>query len=709
MPWGFPMKVWMLLLLTFSYSAFSSEFTHIKLNADFEQYLTQTKSKSNASSKSLKVQSLSATPTTTTASALPGSSSIQSTLMNVLLGSTSPFPQDGEESPLYEEIRRNLETAHQNIGMAEVQNINRLNQQFNLGTSNFSGFSWQKPFGVVQVYADRQVTPNIFGQNWLVMDTFTFEIEATTFLEKLAKAGLSGMNGTEIGAFAGITFKRVYTYWHYANSYQDGLQIDFGKLFLPFVKFNQSGMETMEKEEVLKREDTWTAGAGGIITTPPLYNISFSGGALAQFDYQNVTTIQAGATADDKFKVGVLSKKTESASTTLELQLDFFKLIKFSLLRYDMNYEYSSGKEFTLGFNSTQWEKVKGSNDEGDELRSLLKGQGTVQKLEPYVVRLDDTTSSSLEQKGSILLWGKMQKQQTEQVRVIKDNVVRVFFKNYAQNVKIVQDFFSRIFSAVFYKIFKLPIGVNNAAIYSRQLTMEYEATNAQSTDPKINRIDSTEQFSFVLTQYYNAARTDRWLDRKYKNDLIWFVDNFTTLPKSYKTDIRNGVLKGPMLIESNLRVEKAGFQYLLSTPENDVFIQLAKVCGSKKTANWSSEASRKTMLERRQTGNEACVKELGLKFQGFKYDYVANYLQPSLAKFKDFITRYYKKTENISDLQAIFGAENTFINGKLTAKTNLGTSFNTAFSAGQFRGLGVIDTFKRSTGSRVPASIASE
>jgi hypothetical protein len=702
------MKVWMLLLLTVSSAANAVEFTHIKLNPEFEQYLTRTKSKSPVAktAKSMSMNALSVDNST-----VP-QNNMQARLMNVLLGTSmdSPIPVDGEDSLLYEEIRRHLDAAHRSIGLEQVQNINRLNQQFNLGTENFSGFSWQKPFGVVQVYADRQVQPNIFNPGkWLVRDTFTFQVDATTFLEKLAKAGFSGMNGTQIGAFAGISFKRVYTYWHYANSYQEGLSIDFSKLFLPFVKFNQKGMEVMGNEEILKREDTWTASSGGIISTPPLYDISFSGGVLAEYDYQNATSIQNSNTPEEKFKVGIISKKSATAAATLELQLDFFNLLKFSLLRYDMSYEYSDGKEVTLGFNPTQWEKIKAEGELNSELNSLLKGKGSVQKLEPYVVRLDENMSSATEQRGSILLWGKMQKQKTERLRVIKDNVTKVYFKNYAQNVKIVQNFLSRIFSAVVYKIFKFPIGTNNAAIYSRQLTMEYEATNPQATDPKINRVDSAEQFSFVLNQYYNATRTDRWLDRKFKNDLIWFVDNFTTLPKTYKADIRNGILKGPIHIESNLSVEKAGFLYLLQTPENSVIMQIAKVCEVKKPDAWVNESYRKEISEEELDSSDECALNIIGQYKGFRADYYANYLRPSLAKFKDFITQYYKRAENVTDLQILFGVENTFINGKLQAQTGLGMPFNTNFSAGQFRGLGVIDTFMRSAGSRAPASILSE
>lgn len=699
------MKVWMLVLLTMSYSAFASEFTHIKLIPEFENYLTHGETKSPQKLKSAKAMSANDNSFVAT---------FESRMLGALLGAskttiTNPIPVDGEESALYEEIRRHLEGAHQQLGADQVANINRLNQQFNLGSSNFSGFSWQKPFGVVHVYVDRQVTPNLFGTNWLIQDTFNFYIEATTFLERLNEEGLSNMSATEIAAFAGITFSRVYTYYHYANSYQEGLQADYGKLFLSFAKFNQSGLESMGHEEILKREDNWTASAGGIISTPPLYNISFSGGVLAQFDLQQMTSVSNTNTQDQRFKIGISAKKTTSAGATAELQLDFFKLLKFSLLRFDLNYEYASGKEITLGLNNDQWQHVKNDSAEYAEFKQVLRGHSTVKELEPYVVRLDESSSSSLESRGSILLWGKMQKSKTEQIRVIKDDAVRVFFKSYSQNVKVVQNFLSRIFSAIIYKLLKLPVGATNAAIYSRQLTMEYEATHAQATDPKINRIDGTEQFSFVLTQYYDANRTDRWIDRGFKNDMIWFVDNFTTLPKDYKTSIRSEQLKGPMRAESNLRVEKAGFDHLLASSENSVFYQLAIVCESKKKDDWAREDRRSSMLNRSQTGNEGCVKDMGLKFLSFRSDYLSNHLKPSLAKFKSFITQYYKEAGDIASLQALFGADNTFINGSLTARTSMGTTFTTSFSAGQFRGLGVIDNVKRTTGSRAVASIVSE
>lgn len=692
----------MLILSMLAMSAQASDFTHIKLNPQFEQYLNQPKLKSTLAVRKSQVPDEFA-------------QKIRVSLLGANSGAgdfNSPFPTDGEESPLYEQVRTHLEAAHREIGLREVTQLDFLNRQFNLGVQNFSGFSWQKPYGVVHVWADRQVTPPLLSDQWLVQDTFTFDVEATTFLTRANEAGITNMSDSEIGAFAGITFKRVYTYYHYANSYNEGLRADFSKLFLPFIRMNVAGINRMGNEEIMKREDNWTASAGGVITSPPYYGFSASGGILAQFAYQNMVSVQHAVVSDnstEKIRLSTRAKKTASVGVNLSLQAEFLKILKVTILNFDLNYEYASSKEFTLGMNTPEWQHVTSDETKASELKRILHGYGQVARLEPYVVELDENESSAFQVRGSLLVWGRLAKNKTEQVRVIKDNNVKVFFRNYAQNMRVVQNVFSRLFSAVIYKIFKLPMGTKNAAIYNRQVNLEYEATHPQAADVNVARIDSSEQFSFTLNQSYEAARTDRWVDKKFKNDLIWFVDSFTTLPKDYKTIIRSEQLKGPMLIESNLRIEKAGFDYLLASPVNNIFGQVARVCRSKRANEWMNETKRNHFLRRAQVGAELCVKNIGKNFLAFKTDYQANQLKPSLAKFKSFLTGYYKKSQSLTDLTDLFGEENTFIHGQLKATTSLGTQFVTNFSTGQFRGLGVIDNYKRSLGSRQPASIVSE
>jgi hypothetical protein len=698
-------KVWMLALCLISWEVSAVEFKYFKPSPELEQYINNPKIKRPAM---LQAKSLSASPAEPSAL-----DSMQVRLLDAATATNSgidyPVPTDGEESPLYARINQYLQNAHKEIGTQQVSALDALNAQFNLGVQNFSGFSWHKPFGTVNIYVDRQVVPPSVVTQWLVQDTFTLAIEATTFLETLKDAGLNQMSSTEIGAFAGVTFTRTYTYYHYANSFAEGIRSDYSKLFMSFMMFNVKGIQGMGKDEFIKREDYWTASAGGVITTPPLYNISFSGGVLAEYAYKQSATVQRNYPDDASGQVvgmNVINQEGRTVGATLDLQLDFFNILQFSLLHADISYEHTTKNEYNLAFNAANWQHVQDDGDQSSELKSILRGAGSVKVLEPYVVRLDETDSTSIDSRGSVLIWGKLQKTKTETVRIIKDQNVKTFYKNYAQSVKVVQNLLSRLFSAVFYKIFKLPVGTKNVAIYSKQLTMEYEATHPQASDMKIMRIDSDEQFSFVLNQSYEAARTDRWLDKQYKNDSVWFLDQFTTLDKTLLANIKNDTLKGPLLIESFLRVEKAGFRYVMASSDDSLYSTYADICQSSKKADWSKEASRTKLLKTKLSGNESCVKSLGDLLIDFKKDYVANTSKPSLAKFKTFLAKVLKVSESISNMISLFGPENTFLSGKIQATTPVGVTFLQSFSNGQFRGLGVIDNYKRENGTRTPASV---
>src|SRR5690606_9954647 len=106
--------------------------------------------------------------------------------------------------------------------------------------------------------------------------------------------------------------------------------------------------------------------------------------------------------------------------------------------------------------------------------------------------------------------------------------------------------------------------------------------------------------------------------------------------------------------------------KHFLSSSEDKIFGELAEVCHSRMKADWMNAKERKFLLKRGQSGNEFCVKDLGTKYLAFKEDFFQNDQKPSIAKFKSFMTKYYKESESIASLEAIFGKENTFIHGRL-------------------------------------------
>ncbi|MBY0515279.1 MAG: hypothetical protein K2P81_00110 [Bacteriovoracaceae bacterium] len=611
---------------------------------------------------------------------------------NLHLNTKSSTPTDGQESLLFGQIRTWLDARYQGIGQGEADRVNMFNNQFNLGVQNFSGFSWQKPFGGFGLYVDRQISPDLFDQSrWIVMDTFTVVIEATTFLGKMSEAGAVSMSASEIAAFAGINFKRVYTTYHFAPSFSEALIADFRYLFLPFLAHTPQGALALDEGKILKREDTWSVGAGGLIESPPWYGLSFSAGALVDLTNTSTLILQSIKSGDTNIpgeflRVSHKSAQKKSAGVSAALQLDFFKIIKFTLLSYDLTFEAEKNKEFQLSFKENNKMALSDGSETSQEFSSLLrKNAPEIRFLEPYVLSLNEGENSATNSRAMLLLWGNLKKSSMEQVRVIKDQVVKTFFRSYSESIRLVQNFWSRLFSSFIFRIFQFNTGVRNDAAFTRKISIEYEATLAQSPDPDKMTIENHEQFSMTVGLSYEAARTDRWVDRSYKKDAENYIDRYTTLPADLKTLVRNGDLKGPLLVTTNVRVMGDGLVYFNNLTEAQVSQEFNQLCNQK----------------------SSCVKKLLEPYQKYK-SILTGTGRYELAQLKKMMAGILKEIDDLATFQVLFG-ENAFVNGSFYATSKVGMPYSTQYTLGQFRGLGVIDNYKRLNGTRQPASIWSE
>mgnify|MGYP003390270009 CR=1 FL=1 len=603
----------------------------------------------------------------------------------------SEGPWEGQDSQLYFQIQGWLGNQYQGIGAQQANQVNHYNSMFNLGTQNFSGFSWQKPFGGFTLNVDRQLSPELGSDKWVVMDTFTIEIEASTFLGKLGEGGVVNMTDSEIAAFAGIKLKRIYTTYHYANSFMEGLIIDYTSLFLPFLAHSPSRVLQMKPGELMKREDQWTMGAGGLIESPPFYGLSFHAGVLAEMSYQSIITMQAIDKASqvkpgEFLRVSHHSAQRKSAGVSAGLQLDFFKILQLTLLSYDLSYSAEKNKEFNLSFTENDRVALATNADLGREFAGLLrKNSPEIRYLEPYVVMLKEGEENESTSRAMLLLWGNLKKSALEKTRIIKDQIVKEYFTHHSESIRMVQNFWSRLFSSLIFRIFKFNSYVYNEAAFSRKLAMEYEATLPQSPDPEKMWIENTEQFSMNLSLSYEAARTDRWSDKSYKKDMENFLLRYTTLPANYRTMLRNEELVGPTLATMSAKVMGDGLAHFNALAESEVRSVFSDVCNEDKD----------------------CITELMTPYQQYKKVWT-DMQRLELVQLKKLMGLFSKKLKSLEPLRGLFG-DYVFIHGTFRAASRAGMNFSTTFSSGQFRGVGVIDTFRRLNGTRTPATVGGE
>ena len=191
-----------------------------------------------------------------------------------------------EQSPIYQEILGELKETYQEIGQRQADRIANGNRDLNLIRDlNTIGLSYQKSFVNFQIYVRRQLAPDLFDDTrWIVNDEFTIEVDASKLLGNLHEMKEIDINATNLGAYAGVTFRRTYKYIHFANSYQSGLTTKLDKLFLSFLKFRQLEFLSLDPYEILKKEDYLSFNAGGVISGPIYGNITGSIGAIAEYE-----------------------------------------------------------------------------------------------------------------------------------------------------------------------------------------------------------------------------------------------------------------------------------------------------------------------------------------------------------------------------------------------------------------------------------------
>lgn len=671
------------VLFTIS-STFANDFKHFKLKGDLKELNSNTKSFSDHNS--LRNQ-------------------INSKLLN-LSPSRSKSVIEDDSPALLRKIAELLGSRYNDIGSSQADSLIQ-NHDLGGGVLNFSGFTWLKPYANFQLYANRELAPDLFSGRWIVHDTFVLGVDATTLITNLRDSDLIDIDDDGIGAFAGVSFQRVYHYYHFADTYLNGLTADYSKLFLSFTKFNANNIINLDPYEILKKEDKFSFNAGGYVTTPPLYGVSARAGVLVNVAYENELTLQAVGPGDQSqpgefLRVSVDKKWDIAANAHLSVQLDFFKLLNLTLFSYDLEYSYGKSHKQNLSFYEDDVDKILNSKDHHKEFKKIIKGQKeNIDLWKDNIVQLEHRETQNLNSKYNILLLGKIRKKETEQVKVIRNGVEQVFYKHYSQSIKYIQNFLSKLINIVAYRLFDIDTGVKKFAESNKRLKVEYKHTQEIGKE----KVTSESDFSLTLTQYFSTGKTHRRIDKKLKSEAVRHIKSWSNLSHIIANKVEDEDLRGPLEFESKIEVEKEGLSYFHSLSEKTAFEIFVNLCRVKIKKKWLDPKKREKSLRRIQLGRAACVKSIGKRYLNYMGE-VKNIGDYDINKFRKFIGKYFSKVKNIKQVYNLFGEENVFVHGSLFAKTRNKIPFSTYFKSGNFRGLGVIDNYMRENGTTTPAKL---
>jgi hypothetical protein len=609
--------------------------------------------------------------------------------------SVKAMKSSGTLPPLYQTIYDYLNGKYQNIGDEQSGPL-IWDRQFGGGESNFSGFTWQKPEANFRFGVDRQIAPDLFDENrYIVHDTFLIEIDAQTLIKNLQAEGTVSISATNIGAFAGLKFYRKFEYYHFASTYMEALTADYTKLFLTFTKFNPQNLLKLDEYHVLKRQDAFTVLVGGLVVSPSYYGFSGSLGILGSFTDESNLTIQSLGSEDSpragEFLRASFEKEYKaSAAVNLSVQLDFFNLIQMELLKYELEYEYTKSHKVHYSFYEDEKNELKEGKKADDFLNlTRLKGSDLV-TLKPNIVEEDFRSHENLKSKFNFLILGTMKKWGTEQVRVQKNNTIKVFYKHFNESTQIIQNWWSKLISLIAQKLFNFETNVKNQALWSTNYTLEYLSESER--DDLL--VDSEEKFSLEVNFNFYSMN----LNKSFKKHAMKRMLNYANFSQATFDLLSNDQLKGSFRLNSQFKINKEALNHLINKDENKVFENFMNVCDSH-NQNWLNPEKRSKLLNRIQVGKNICVKKLGNLYLDFKFSNSDNKLY-NLDLFKKFLNKYMKNIEKWQDIIDLFGETNTFFSGSLTSTRLNGMNYTTFFKTGNFTGSGVIDDYIRNGGT---------
>ncbi|MCO4755074.1 MAG: hypothetical protein KC478_11375 [Bacteriovoracaceae bacterium] len=660
------------LLSLVTNSLFAVDFKHFKLKNELEEL---SKAKSPKTQRQFMALGESAQDRTI-------ETKVAQKLLNLSEKSAS-----GPGSALMKKISEALSDHYNKVGKEQTTPL-VLNHNMGGGVLNFSGFTWKKPFANFKLYVNRQLSQDLYSDGWIVHDKLVIGIDASTLLTNLQQEDLIEIDKEGIGAFAGVSFIREYQYNHKASTFLEGLQSDYSKLFLSFTKFNPEHVLNLPPYNFLRQKDTYSFNAGGMVKIPTGGTLSGRVGVLVNSAYERTTTIQVLG-EDDSPKEGEflrlnIDKKVEKGvDAHLSLQVDFFNLLKLTLLSADLEYRYGMANSTYYSFYEKDKQFIATSSAHASEFKKLINGQiDEAYAFKKNIVQLEERINENFNSKYSALLLGQIKKRETEQIKIIRDGVEKIFFKHYAESIKFVQSLWSRMFGIVINRLFDWDPGVVNAAESKKKLAIEFEYME----DLGEAKVDSSEKFSLSLTQSFQAAKTHRWWHSYYKRESRNHILNMTNLDPKYEIMVKDEVLRGPIEVVSKVKVLSAGIAHFNFLDEKNAFKKFKEMCEGRKKSCFN-------LLKKRYLSYMSHFHRYGIS---------------DLMRFKSFIGSYFKRLRTYKDLYTLFGKENVFMNGQLSAVTNKGLPFSTYFKEGEFQGLGVIDSFMREGVSRAPANIST-
>lgn len=647
-----------------------------------------------------------------------------------------------EDRDLYQQIFNEFNLTYEAIGKTKAESVLLKYGPVVITELNSIGFSYERPFMNFGVRADRNLAPDLFDdKRWIVTDTFTVNIDASKIIGELRDDGSINMSEENFAAFAGIVFKRKFTWVHYANSYEEGLTTHFEKLFLPFNTLKYSNVVKLGSNEMIFKEDSISVKAGGIVSAPLYSGVMGTGGVLAKFEKLN--RLEVVSFGDSKIQISSEKSNIGSLGFNLTIQADFLKILRMTLLSYDLNYELESSYKIYLDINQLELRSLSTDAPVAIGISKLLKNREVdLNVLAPYMMSEEKKISQTIKHKYNFLLLGAQKNSKTQKIEITKDGKVKSFFRHYYEKMKYTEGALSRLFSSLVFAVTNSDISTTQLASDTKKVTIEYDSErNLLESRESLNIQDELldeQKISMTFKSDFRTQKTTGKRGRKFKERAVFILERFSGVDPLALEMIARDYLKAPYHIQGNYQVNIDGIRFFNKQSIDNVFNHFDGLCNEypkKRFLNFRNlfDNCRKSLQNDyidyikdlthekiSSVGIQNCEKRAGkyFLFPSKKRAFIKNCLSKinllteqhwvniPLWPLKNLSNNIVENSYSKVHFYNLFGVQNVFFFGSFDAVASDGRAFTTNFHEGAFKGLGAVDHYMRIENLRAPSSV---
>jgi hypothetical protein len=590
-------------------------------------------------------------------------------------------------TPVLEAIKEYVSDRYQMIVSEKIQSMEKHNNSFDLGHKNYSNMNWQKPFGSFDLQSIRIISPDLFDLNrWIVEDALTITIDAKTYLEQLKKQGSVQISSSELKAFAGIQFKRVYRYIHFSSSYKEGLMSDPSKLFLNFLFFRPSHMGNMNEYEIMSKEDFLTTEGGFYAGLPLQYGFKVQAGGRLNYERMSELVIQKLGredlkTGNEVLRMTFIKEKGKQVSAGLSLNVDFLNLLKITLLSFDLQYEYSEETSMHLDL------LAEDINSDDVDLKREFNQIFSLNVFEPEIlvkriVSEESRINENYTSRYSSLFAAGSTSSSSQKVRIKQNGQSAIFLNLRDETVRERRSMWAGLINDFINSITELPMHLDEAIESVRnKISLDYETHSAGNSEDFIKN----KNISFQMNHEFRAQVTDHSFFKNTKQRAVDFLYKSTTLDMDIISAFKTDTLKGPLRVISQVNISNPGILYLLDISKENFTNALHTICNYREPIEWEMDKEKSSSLDQ----SSECVVEILGAYKDLKN--LSNLYMQASERYKKFAQVLQEHISSISHYITLFGEENIKINGSFYARTATGQNFQTYFMMGNSRSRGVI------------------